>query len=128
MSHTGPNCSWLLLTGTVWNGPSRQQTNQEEEPVARSYEEVSAERRLTLPEAAQHQAEVFAGAYDLAVQLITLRERRGMTQSELAAATGIDQGDVSRIERGSANPTEKTLLRIADALGADLRFVEREAS
>jgi transcriptional regulator with XRE-family HTH domain len=37
----------------------------------------------------------------------------------------MDQGDISRIERGSANPTEKTLIRIADALGAELKLVDR---
>jgi len=71
---------------------------------------------------------VFADAYDIAVQLIALRERRGMTQAELAAAAGLNQADISRIERGTANPTERTLLRIADALDADLRLVERTAS
>jgi transcriptional regulator with XRE-family HTH domain len=71
---------------------------------------------------------VFAGADDLAVQLIELRGRRGMTQTELATATGLNQADISRIERGAANPTEQTLLRIADALNADLRLVERPAS
>ncbi len=96
--------------------------------MTRSYAEVAARRRARLSGAAQYQSEVFAGAYDMAVQLIELRERRGMTQAELAVATGIDQADISRIERGSANPTEKTLLRIADALGADLRLVERTAS
>jgi len=47
---------------------------------------------------------------------------------ELAAATGLDQADISRIESGAANPTERTLLRIADALDADLRLIERPAS
>jgi len=95
--------------------------------MARSYEAASADRRTGLSDLGRRQSEVFAGAYDLAVQLIELRERRGLTQAELAAVTGIDQGDISRIERGAANPTEKTLIRIADALGADLRLVERAA-
>ena len=51
-----------------------------------------------------------------------------MTQSELAAMTGLDQADISRIERGTANPTERTLLRIAHALDADIRLIERTAS
>jgi transcriptional regulator with XRE-family HTH domain len=51
-----------------------------------------------------------------------------MTQAELAAMTGLDQADISRIERGTANPTERTLLRIANALDADIRLVERTAS
>ncbi len=96
--------------------------------MTRSYDDASAGRRARLTPSARRQSEVFAGAYDMAVQFIELRERRGMTQAELAAATGLDQADISRIERGAANPTERTLLRIADALDADLRLVERPAS
>jgi DNA-binding XRE family transcriptional regulator len=96
--------------------------------VTRNYTEAVTGRRARLSGSATRQAEVFAGAYEIAVQVIELRQRRGMTQAELAAATGIDQGDISRIERGSVNPTEKTLVRIADALGADVRLVERTAS
>ena len=55
-------------------------------------------------------------------------ERRGLTQGDLAKPTGIDQGDISRIERGGANPSEQTLLRIGDALGAELRLVERASA
>jgi DNA-binding XRE family transcriptional regulator len=96
--------------------------------MTRSYEEAAAQRQERLPPGARRRSEVFAGAYDMAVQLIELRERRGMTQAELAAATGLDQGDISRIERGAANPTERTLLHIAHVLDADLRPVERTAS
>jgi ribosome-binding protein aMBF1 (putative translation factor) len=96
--------------------------------MARSYEEATAQRRSRLSQEGRRQSEVFAGAYDLAVQFIDLRERRGMTQAELAAMTGLDQADISRIERGTANPTERTLLRIANALNADIRLVERTAS
>ena len=96
--------------------------------MARSYEEATAARQARLSPGTRHQSEVFAGAYDLAVQLIELRVLRGMTQTELAMATGLNQADISRIERGAANPTERTLLRIADALNADLRIVERPAS
>lgn len=69
--------------------------------------------------------EVFRPRYQLATQLIALREKRGLSQSELARQTGINQAEISRIERGSGNPTEKTLIRLADALGADLQLVER---
>ncbi len=96
--------------------------------MTRSYEEATAQRRARLSPGARHQSEVFAGAYALAVQFIELRERRGMRQAELAAATGLNQADISRIERGTANPTERTLLRIAHALDADLRLIERPAS
>ena len=48
------------------------------------------------------------------------RARKGLTQKELAEVTGIDQADISRIERGTANPSVGTLNRIAEALGARL--------
>ena len=44
----------------------------------------------------------------------------GMSQKQLEAATGIDQSDISKIERGVANPSVSTLERIAKALGGKL--------
>ncbi len=48
------------------------------------------------------------------------RAKRGLSQAQLAALTGIDQSDLSKIERGLANPSVSTLNRIARALGGDL--------
>lgn len=55
------------------------------------------------------------------MQVIELREKQGLTQAELATRCGIDQADISRIERGATSPTARTLQRIAEALGADIR-------
>ena len=52
--------------------------------------------------------------------VLSARAKAGMSQTELAAATGIDQSDISKIERGIANPSIATLNRIATALGATL--------
>ena len=48
------------------------------------------------------------------------RARKGISQKELSELTGIDQSDLSRIERGMANPSVNTLNRIAQALDAKL--------
>lgn len=48
------------------------------------------------------------------------RAVRGISQKQLAQMTGIDQSDISRIERGTANPSISTLERIAKALGGKL--------
>ena len=48
------------------------------------------------------------------------RARKGLSQKELAESTGIDQSDLSKIERGLANPSLGTLSRIADAMDAEL--------
>ena len=50
------------------------------------------------------------------------RAEHGVTQSELASLTGINQADISRIERGTANPSISTLERIAAALGCSLEI------
>jgi ribosome-binding protein aMBF1 (putative translation factor) len=93
--------------------------------MARSYEEASATRRARLPIAARSDEAAFEQTYRLAVQVMERRELLGLTQTELAQKTGIDQGDISRIERGSIFPNEKTLLRLADALGAEWRMVDK---
>jgi transcriptional regulator with XRE-family HTH domain len=45
-----------------------------------------------------------------------------MTQRELARASGIDQAEISRIERGQANPTVQTLQALGAPLGVVLDF------
>ena len=44
----------------------------------------------------------------------------GISQKQLAERSGIDQSDISKIERGIANPSVVTLDRIAKALGGRL--------
>ncbi len=48
------------------------------------------------------------------------RAMSGLSQKQLSAITGIDQSDISKIERGVANPSISTLERIASALGGRL--------
>ncbi len=48
------------------------------------------------------------------------RARRGLSQKALAEATGIDQSDIAKIERGVANPSVSTLSRLAEALDKKL--------
>ena len=45
-----------------------------------------------------------------------VRKQVGFTQSELADAVGITQGQIARLERGDRNLSTDLLLRIADAL------------
>ncbi len=82
------------------------------------YDDVSTKRRARLSSDAKEQRKVFEQAYDVALELITLREQHGLTQAELAERCGIDQGDISRIERGVLAPTTPTLLRLAEGLNA----------
>ena len=54
--------------------------------------------------------------FSLIKALMDARLEKGLTQKELAEMTGISQGDISRIERGTANPSIKTIQRLATAL------------
>lgn len=54
--------------------------------------------------------------------IIDARKSTGMTQKELAEKTGITQGDISRLENGSANPSLKTLQRLAEGMGMTLKL------
>ena len=52
------------------------------------------------------------------------REKRGLTQSQLAAKIGMDEPAISRIEKGlNLNPTLDTLNRIAAGLGKKIEVV-----
>jgi DNA-binding XRE family transcriptional regulator len=93
--------------------------------VTRSYKDIMTDRRARLAPVSAAQQDGFEKAYDIALQVIDLREKHGFTQAQLAERCGIDQGDISRIERGSTSPTARTLQRIAEALHADVRLVAR---
>ena len=54
--------------------------------------------------------------------MIDARKEKGMTQQELAEATGISQADISRLEHGTGNPSIKTLQRVAKALQMALKI------
>jgi len=49
------------------------------------------------------------------------RQRSGMTQAQVARATGIDPSVVSKYELGTRQPSATALLKIAHAIGMDLR-------
>ncbi len=54
--------------------------------------------------------------------LIEARRASGMTQKELSELTGIAQGDISKLEKGNANPSLRTLQRLADGMGMRLKL------
>jgi putative transcriptional regulator len=53
-------------------------------------------------------------------RVIQIREKKGMTQTELANACMKDRQSIERVEKGNTNPTIYTLYGIADALGVSL--------
>lgn len=62
--------------------------------------------------------------------IIEGREEKHMTQKQLAEVTGIAQADISRLESGTANPSLRTLKRLAAGLGMELKveFISPETT
>ncbi len=53
--------------------------------------------------------------------MIDARKHSGITQKQLSERTGIAQADISKLERGSANPSLKTMQRLASGMGMKLK-------
>lgn len=58
--------------------------------------------------------------FQLVRSLIRARQESGMTQKELAAKTGIQQANISRIENGNGNPSIATLCKLAEGMNKKL--------
>lgn len=54
--------------------------------------------------------------------MIDARKSSGMTQKQLAEKTGINQADISKLEHGNANPSLRTLQRLAAGMGMRLKL------
>lgn len=63
--------------------------------------------------------------FQIVSEIIKARLENNITQQELADKTGINRSDISKLENGSANPSLRTLKRIAAGLGKkiEIRFI-----
>jgi transcriptional regulator with XRE-family HTH domain len=62
----------------------------------------------------------------IAGQVSDRRRERGLSQAELAKLVGTTQSAIARLESGGRPPRIDTLLRIANALDADLHIELRD--
>lgn len=60
--------------------------------------------------------------YQIIKAMLDTRNEKSMTQKQLADITGIPQADISRLENGNANPSLKTLQRLANGMGMKLKL------
>lgn len=59
-------------------------------------------------------------------QVAELRNKRELTTRKLAEMCGVNFSNIGKIERGSYNVSVDILGRVCDALGAELRIVEKD--
>lgn len=60
--------------------------------------------------------------FQIVKAMLEARSEQRITQQQLAERTGINQADISKIENGNANPSLRTLQRLAEGLGKKLRI------
>jgi len=98
----------------------------ERSPVGSSFddfiEEIWQEAREEGPEAVAETAFAEQRAR-FAAQLLAFRVARQLSQVELARTSGVQQAEISRLERGRGNPTFKTLSALGQVLGFELTAV-----
>jgi DNA-binding XRE family transcriptional regulator len=63
--------------------------------------------------------------FRLVRSLIACRRAKGLSQAALAEKVGTKQAAIARLESGRANPTLKFLLKVADALDAEVELRPR---
>ena len=54
--------------------------------------------------------------------MIDARKSTGLTQKQLSEKTGISQADISKLESGNANPSLRTLQRLATGMGMKVKI------
>ena len=60
--------------------------------------------------------------YQIIKAMLDTRNEKAVTQKQLADITGIPQADISRLENGNANPSLRTLQRLAEGMGMRLKL------
>lgn len=95
---------------------------------------ISVERRMTMTnfndflteqmkdEEFRKEYEALEPEFTIMQAMIDARNAEGLTQKELSVRSGIAQGDISKLENGNANPSIRTLQRLATAMGKKLRI------
>ena len=61
-------------------------------------------------------------AYKVARELIRLRKKQGLSQTEVARRAGLKQPAIARLESGAVKPTLDTIQRVAHALGREVEI------
>lgn len=66
---------------------------------------------------------ILAARKEVGQRIREMRERRGLTTSDVANLVGIDRATVSKLEAANWSPTLDQVLKIAAAIGVRLEIV-----
>jgi DNA-binding XRE family transcriptional regulator len=68
----------------------------------------------------KHAYDELESEFALIDSLLSMRQKAGLTQEQLAERMGTQKGNISRLEKGTGNPSWKTLEKYAHACGFDI--------
>ena len=83
---------------------------------------IDLKRELLKDDEVRKEYEALEPEYQLIRSIIKAREEKSMSQQMLSDLTGIDRADISKIENGNANPSLRTMKRLAAGLGKKLKI------
>jgi len=98
--------------------------------MSKNFQDYAEKRKAKFSQESKDAYNVFSSAMAIGSVLTTARRVRVMTQRELAELSGVQQADISRIERGLLNPNTITFLRLIEAMNFQLsiRPIEKAKS
>lgn len=67
---------------------------------------------------------ILAARKEVGQKIKEIRERRGLTTSDVANIVGVDRATVSKLEAANWSPTLDQVLKIAAAVGVRLEIIE----
>ena len=77
-------------------------------------------------EEVRREYDALAVEYELINQIIDARIENHLTQKQLAELAGTDQARISRLEKGSLNPSLDFIKKIATALGKEVHITFKD--
>jgi XRE family transcriptional regulator, regulator of sulfur utilization len=98
-------------------------TRHEETPMSTRFEDFVREIEHASSDEERRELEAARARFRLGARLQQQRLAAGLTQKQLADASGVAQADISRIERGQGNPTTATLGALGGPLGVTLEYI-----
>jgi transcriptional regulator with XRE-family HTH domain len=78
--------------------------------------------------AVKEEYEQLEAEFALIDTLLTMRKKACLTQDEVAQKMGTQKSNISRLERGSSNPSWKTLQNYANACGFEIAMKVKNMS
>jgi ribosome-binding protein aMBF1 (putative translation factor) len=98
-------------------------TSRKEQRMTTKFDDFVREVEDSSTDEERRELDAARARFKIGARLLQLRLAAGLSQQQLAVASGVAQADISRIERGQINPTAATLESLGTPLGVTLDYI-----